>query len=134
MKNYARILVAVVFFLGLSGAAKAATQDDIIVKLPFEFVVGGKTLPAGTYTASRLSDYRFGGLRLTSRANGTSIFVLPNEVEGTSADKPNLTFRQVGEQHFLSAVQTEDEIYNIPYPVRSSWKPPRNHTAPSLFQ
>jgi hypothetical protein len=40
--------------------------------------------------------------------------VLPNEVEGTSADKPNLTFRQVGEQYFLSAVQAEDEIYNIP--------------------
>jgi hypothetical protein len=114
MKKYARSLVAVAFLLGLGVTAKAESGSRVVVTLPFEFVVSGKTLPAGTYTASRLSDYRFGGLRLTSRANGTSIFVLPNEVEGTSADKPNLTFRQVGEQHFLSAVQTEDEIYNIP--------------------
>jgi hypothetical protein len=114
MKKHARSLVALTFLLGLGVTAKAESGSGIVVNMPFAFVVSGKTLPAGTYTASRLSDYRFGGLRITSRANGTSILVLPNEVEGTSADKPNLTFRQIGEERFLSAIQTEDEIYNIP--------------------
>ena len=55
MKKYAKILVAIVFILGLSGVAKAASQDGVIVTLPFRFVVGGKTLPAGTYAVDRIS-------------------------------------------------------------------------------
>jgi hypothetical protein len=114
MKKYARVLVATTSLLGLVVAAKAETRAEIVVTLPFEFVVSGKTLPAGTYTASRLSDERFGGLMLTSRANGTSVFVLPKEVESVSADKPSASFSQVGGQHFLSAIRTADEVYNIP--------------------
>jgi hypothetical protein len=134
MKKYARSLAAVAFLLGLGVTAKAESGSRIVVTLPFEFVVSGKTLPAGTYTASRLSDYSFGGLRLTSRANGTSVFVLPNEVEGAPADKPKLTFRQIGERNFLSAVQTEDEIYNIPVSRSAILEASAKHTTPSLFQ
>jgi hypothetical protein len=53
MKKYAKILVAVIFFSGLGVAAQAETQDELVVKLPFQFLVGGKTLPAGTYKVSR---------------------------------------------------------------------------------
>jgi hypothetical protein len=116
MKKFVRILTAVTFLLGLSAAAKAESGTGIVVTLPFEFVVDGKTLPAGTYTAIRLSEARFGGLKLTSVANSTSVFVLPNEVENTSTYKPQVSFQKVGEQHFLSAIQTADEVYNISVP------------------
>jgi hypothetical protein len=53
-------------------------------------------------------------LQLTSRANGTSVFVLSSEVESTSADKPYLRFKQVGKQHFLSSIQTSDRSYTFP--------------------
>ena len=68
MKKYARILVALSFLLGLGVAAEAEIRPEIIVTMPFEFVVSGKTLPAGTYTASRLfyTDLRM--LQLTSRS------------------------------------------------------------------
>ena len=62
MKKYARIVVAAAFFFGLSGIAKAASQEGIIVKLPFEFVVDGETLPAGTYTVRRSSSDNSGPL------------------------------------------------------------------------
>ena len=114
MKKYARILVATTFLLGLSVAAKAESRAELVVTLPFEVVVSGKILPAGTYTASRLSDNGFDGLMLTSSANGTGVFVLPNEVESSYAYKPSVSVRQVGAQHFLSAIQTADEVYNIP--------------------
>ncbi len=55
MQKCARILFAVAFVLGLSGAAEAESQDEIIVSLPFNFVVGGTTLPAGTYAVDRIS-------------------------------------------------------------------------------
>jgi hypothetical protein len=114
MKNYARILVAVVFCLGLSGAVRAATQDDIVVKLPFEFVAGGKTLAAGTYTVRHVSDESAGPLILTNRDNGSSVLVLPCVSDHASVDKPQVSFQQVGEEHFLSTIQTTFEIYQIP--------------------
>jgi hypothetical protein len=49
--------VAIAFlFLALGVAAKAETPAEIVVTLPFGFVVDGKTLSAGTYIVSRLSD------------------------------------------------------------------------------
>jgi hypothetical protein len=114
MKNYAGILVAVVFSLGLSGAARAATQDDVVVKLPFEFVAGGKTLPAGTYVVRHLSDESSGPLILTNRDNGSSVFVLPHVSDHASDDKPQVSFKQVGDQYFLSTIQTTFDIYQIP--------------------
>jgi hypothetical protein len=113
MKNYARILVAAVLFLGLSGAAKAATQDGIVVKLPFEFVAGGKTLPAGTYTVRHWSDDISGPLILTSRENGSSVFVLPYVSDHPSGDKPQVSFQRVGELRFLSTIQTTFDTYQI---------------------
>jgi hypothetical protein len=114
MKQYARILVAVILLSGLGVAAQAESRTEIVVTLPFEFVASGKTFPAGTYTAGRLTNIGLGGLRLTNRATGTSVFVLPDEVESASANKPKVIFKQVGNQHFLSAIQTADEVYNIP--------------------
>jgi|SRR6266851_898286 len=113
-KKYATILVAIICFLGLSVAAKAQTRNEIVVTLPFEFVVSGKTLPAGTYTVSRLADDKFEGLILSSYENRTSVFVHPAEIERASADKPQLSFERVGEQNFLSKIQTANDVYNIP--------------------
>ena len=114
MKNYTRIIVAVTLLFGLSVAAKAQSDNGIVVTLPFQFVVKGKILPAGTYTAKQLSIDRFGALSLTNRANGTSVFVLPNEVENASAFMPRVSFQRVGEHYFLSAIQTADDVYNFP--------------------
>jgi hypothetical protein len=114
MKQYARILVAAILLSGLGVAAQAESRTEIVVTLPFEFVASGKTFPAGTYTAARLTDAGLSGLMLTNRANGTSVFVLPDQVEGASANKPKVIFKQVGNQHFLSAIQTTNVVYNIP--------------------
>jgi hypothetical protein len=114
MKSYTRIIVAVTLLFGLSVAAKAESETEIVVTLPFQFVVRGKILPAGTYTAKQVSIDRLGALRLSNRASGTSVFVLPNEVEDASAFMPRVSFQRVGEHYFLSAIQTADDVYNFP--------------------
>ena len=113
MKKYARILVAVTFLLGLGVAANAETRAEVVVTLPFQFVVGGQTLPAGEYTVSRLSDQVYGPLMFTSYDTRTSVFVNPNEVESVPANKIQVTFQQVGEHYLLSSIQSADYIYNI---------------------
>jgi hypothetical protein len=77
MRKYARSLVAIVFILGLSRVAKAESQDGIVVTLPFRFVVGGKTLPAGTYTVRNTSDDPSGPLKITNHDTSKSVLVLP---------------------------------------------------------
>src|SRR6201984_1853791 len=76
------VLLALICLLGLRGAAKAGIRGQIRVTLPFEFVVDGETLPAGTYTLSTFSDDKFDGLILSDRDHRVSVFVHPIEIEG----------------------------------------------------
>ncbi len=114
MKKHAGLLVAITLLFGLGVAAKAETRAEIVVTLPFAFVVGGKTLPAGTYSVSRWSGDKFGSLMLTSHDNRASVFLLPSGIEGASADKPQVSFQRVGEQYCLSRIQTTWDVYHIP--------------------
>ena len=114
MNKYARILVAIAFILGLSGAVKAESQDGIMVTLPFKFVVGGKTLPAGTYTVRNASDDPSGALIITNHDSRKSVFVLPYVSESASTGQPELDFQRGGDEHFLSTVHTAWRIYRVP--------------------
>ena len=113
MKKYARIIVAVTFLLGFSVAANAEIRSEVVVKLPFAFVASGVRLPAGTYAVKRFSQQPFDTLMLTTDDKGTSVFIHPTEMEDASDDKPKVSFHKVGEQHFLSAIETADYVYNF---------------------
>jgi hypothetical protein len=114
-KQSLRILLALLGFAALGAAAKAQVLDQIVVNIPFEFVAGGKTLPAGTYKATRVSASgdRFEGLLLINFDNHVSVMVLPNGVEDSRSEKAQLSFKRVGGQHFLSKIETGDNLYNI---------------------
>jgi hypothetical protein len=113
MKQYSRTLVAIAFFLGLAGAVKAEAETADIVTVPFEFVVGAKVLPAGTYTVRNLSADKSSTLVISSRDQGTSMFVLPYVSDSVVTDKPELSFNKVGDRYFLSRIQTEATVYRI---------------------
>jgi hypothetical protein len=109
-----RIAVALVSFAGLGITAKAQVVDQIVVTIPFEFVVAGKTLPAGTYRVNRVSDDRWAGLILSSFENRASAIVLPNEVESAPAEKAQVSFETAGDEHFLSKIETADNVFTFP--------------------
>lgn len=112
--KFASILLTLVGALAMGAAAQAQSGSKIIVNLPFEFVAGGQTLPAGTYTLTPVSDDAFDGLILSSYDNHTSMIVHPIEIEKASAIKSKVSFQQVREQHFLNRIQTQDTVYNFP--------------------
>jgi len=114
MKKYASILFTLICLLGVGVAAQAQIRSEIVVTLPFEFVISGKTLPAGTYTVSRFSDDKNGGVILSNRETGKSVFVHSIETEDIYAEKPQVSFERVGELHFLTRIQTSHDVYNIP--------------------
>src|SRR5271168_4952483 len=105
IRKYARVLCAMTLLCGMSVAAKAELRDDVVVTVPFDFVVGHKMLPAGNYKVASFSSSN-STLRLTGLDNGASAIVLPLEGRMVKVDMPQLTFQQVGEKHFLSMIQT----------------------------
>jgi hypothetical protein len=78
--------------------------------------VGGKTLPAGTYTVTRVSEDRLGGLIISSYENRSSVFVMPNEFKSYPAGNIKVSCQQIGNVHFLSKIETANGAYNIPVP------------------
>jgi hypothetical protein len=112
--TYVRFLSAFFGLAALAAATRAQEVDQLIVNVPYEFVVAGKTLPAGTYRVNRLNDSDLTELEITSVENRTGALLLSSEVRSTSEDKPALTFQHVGDQYFLSRIETAEHIFTIP--------------------
>ena len=113
-KHYLRILLALIGVAGLGMAAKAQEVDHIVVKIPYAFVASGKTLPAGTYTVTRVSDSNTRALVLSNFAERVGVLVIASQLENSFAGKSSVSFEQVGGQVFLSQIQTADHLFTIP--------------------
>jgi hypothetical protein len=114
-KLYLSVVLALASFAGLGITAKAAqVVDQIVLTVPFEFVVAGKTLPAGTYRVNRLWNDNLKALVISSYENNVSATVLATEVESAPVNKPQVTFETAGNEHFLSKIETADNLFTIP--------------------
>jgi len=115
-KQCLRILIALIVVAGLGVAARAQAPDQILVNIPYEFVVAGKTLPAGTYRVNPASNTDRETLLLSNFESRATVMVLSSSIESTQASKPEVSFEQVGGQHFLSKIETADHVFTIPVP------------------
>jgi hypothetical protein len=129
-----RIAVALVSFAGLGITAKAQAVDQVVVTIPFQFVIAGKALPAGTYHVSRVSDDKWEGLIFSNDKNRASTFVHPievestHEVENTHDGKASVSFETAGDEHFLSKVETADDVFTIPVSRAAILLAEKSHT------
>lgn len=113
-KSYSAVVLTLTCLLGLSISAHAQDPEKIAVNVPFDFVAGSKTLPAGTYSVSRVSDHASPALVIRSYDN--SAFLLPLFFDGVSADHAELRFEHVGDKYFLSKIETPVGVYAIRTP------------------
>ena len=108
MKSHAfkTITLLSLFIILAAAPAYAQSADNIVLKVPFSFVVGKKTLPAGEYTVKRALSTR---LTLIRNAGGhreyTTILTMlvPPETMTLAA---KLIFHRYGDQYFLHQVWT----------------------------
>jgi len=112
--SYLTAVLTLTCLLGLGISARAQDTEGVRVKVPFEFIAGGKTLPAGTYTVGRLSVDAYSSIEISGRGNG--VFVLPVMVDGTASEQLKLSFEQIGGKHFLSEADTPGGIYTFALP------------------
>ena len=114
-QQWANALLIISLF-GLAAGAKAETHPEVIVKIPYEFVAGGRTLPAGKYTVSRLSDDRRGTLSIASYEQRSGVLVIPSQFENRPADDAKISLERVGGTYFLRSIETLDGVYTLSLP------------------
>src|ERR1700739_2670082 len=109
-------LLILISLCGLGVRARAETHPEVIVTIPYEFVAGGRTLPAGRYTVNRLSDDRRSGLSIVSYERRSGVFVLTSQFENQPADDAKVRFERVGDMYYLSSIETLDGVYTVSLP------------------
>jgi hypothetical protein len=112
-KSYLTVALMFMCLLGVGVSAHAQGADAVVVSVPFEFVAGGATLPAGEYRVSRVNPGANRELAI-SGYNKDSAFLLPLAFDNGPADQPTLSFEHVGGKYFLSRIKTLSGVYTMP--------------------
>jgi len=112
-KSYLTALLMLTCLLGVGVSARAQDADAVVVNVPFEFVAGGATLPAGDYRVSRVNPGANRELAIIGYNKG-NVFVLPMAFDDGPANQPTLRFEHVGGKYFLSRIKTPSGVYTMP--------------------
>lgn len=116
-KQYLTVLFTLICVLGLGLGARAQEEDTVVAKVPYDFVVGGQLLPAGTYTVSRIdSSSGLKALEISSYETRASTFLIPTFFNDVQTGRAQLNFEHVGDKYFLSAVETPIGAYVLTIP------------------
>ena len=92
--------------------AEAQVAGTYKTEIPFDFSVGKKHYPAGTYSIEvRGFEKKFFVLRDSAGRNSYALNTMPGDSNGDSSAA--LDFNRVGDQYFLAAVRVLDLRSNI---------------------
>lgn len=100
------LAVGLALAVGVASANGQMTSTRVIADIPFDFIVGGTTLPSGEYTVSAITS-NSDGLRISSRDGKSSAIRLSNLAMDESKQRiARIVFRRYGQQYFLAEVWT----------------------------
>ena len=95
------------FMIAAAGSMFAQAPLKVVVDVPFDFVIGDKTLPAGEYSVKSIASGRADTLLVQSADRRSASIILTHGVQAASVQKEaKLLFTQRGNRYFLSQVWT----------------------------
>ena len=104
--------IALLAFAGVIGTGKALAEDQLSVRMPFDFTVGSKTLPAGRYSITRESETLIAIRKHNSR---DGILSMTSQEPNQSA-KNVLVFDRYNGHYFLREILCETGKMNLGLP------------------
>jgi hypothetical protein len=114
MKNLRSILLALTVLL-LATAAQAQTTD-VKASIPFAFVVGNHSYPAGDYTVKSMSQ-NSGAIRIDNADESEKGITLSSACEKPRpATQTTLVFQRLGNNYFLYQIWTEGNALGREFP------------------
>jgi hypothetical protein len=116
-RSYLAAVLTLVCVLGIGVSARAQDTNTVVVKIPFEFLAGGATLPAGEYRISRVTSGLDRELAISGYGK-EGAFLLPLTFDDGPSSQATLSFEHTGGRYFLSAIKTLGGVYTIATPQR----------------
>jgi hypothetical protein len=110
-----KCVISLLLTLVCVGSTFARAQDTAVSTIPFDFIIGNQTFPAGKYSIGRSpNDDALGGPLLIRSADGkTSAFFFPTTGESAQHDEAKLVFRHEGDKYFLAEIVGAEEVYTV---------------------
>jgi hypothetical protein len=99
--------------LGIGSAFAQLQSREVLATVPFDFTVGNKQLPAGTYSIARAAD---GTIQIQNRKTHVVAIALASE-NGSPASGCVLDFDKHAGQNFLHAVLCQSAAISINLPA-----------------
>lgn len=102
------LIVGLALAVTVKSANGQTTSHAVTAQIPFDFIVGNKTLPAGRYmVSSATSDGE--GVKILNRDGKSRAFRLTNLVaEKSQKRNARMVFHRYGQQYFLAEVWSGD--------------------------
>jgi len=105
-------LVSMFALLGAVTSANAQLRNPIRAKIPFDFNVGEKKLPAGEYIFRRVSDFSNTNTMSVKNVDG-SVHLFKSTLEAqvlTPKNQSVLVFHKYGDQYFLEQIWLRGDL------------------------
>lgn len=108
---FSALVTGCLLALMLAIPARAQIRGSVMhATIPFDFIVRGKTLPAGNYEIRRINDEPQGlFIRNANNKHDTVIFETESVTAKTMPDMSEVIFHRYGDSYFLSEVFTAGE-------------------------
>ena len=104
LKGLTMLALTVSLALATAAASNAQSSNQIVANIPFEFTVGGQSLPAGQY-AVRAANSQGNALIVQSDDAKSSAMRLTNPIRPNKTnEQARLVFHRYGERYFLAEV------------------------------
>ncbi|HWT00637.1 MAG TPA: hypothetical protein VN256_10345 [Pyrinomonadaceae bacterium] len=101
------LTILVLLAAAVASHAAATPAPGASFRIPFDFVIAGKTLPAGEYVVERSTNFSASGLSIRSVERNAGVYVLTAALEsGERASDSKLVFNRYQDRYFLSEFWT----------------------------
>ena len=107
-----KYLLSLLIILAGCAAAFAGELHTTVTTVPFDFVVGNQTLPAGTYSISQISSGGPSILRMRLKDGTAAGLISPVTVDAFTAHAgPKMVFEHTGGRNVLVTIVSDDRSY-----------------------
>jgi hypothetical protein len=131
MKFATRMFALALTMLPLLAAAQLTSNERITAKVPFEFVLGSKVVPAGDWTVQS-ANMNSSILQIRNTDAGVSMFTMPSAATSKKISRDyTLVFHKYGNNYFLAEVTITGRREGYRLPVTKAEAELRAHNVPA---
>jgi hypothetical protein len=114
LKSFTMLMLAIA--LASLTTAQAQSTNQMKANIPFRFIIGDQTLPAGEYTVRYINQDSGKTALLFKSTDGKASRIVNLMTAQRGETKASLVFNQYGDTYFLSEVWTGGDQYGLTLP------------------